>query len=396
MVATLVRVYRGGTTWNDHFVAAVCFGCIAVYPVLFAGAVGVGVHGPLLALLGGLLLLGAAGIYALFHVLDGRRDPGLLIWLAYLSQPAYAFSLWAGLVGLLWMPTVALINVFWDTGLHPLWPSWLLLPPLLLAAWGTAWTYGRHGKVAVHRLPAPGLAQPLRMAHLSDLHVSPVMTRAHMARLVADTNALQPDLVLITGDLVMPFSEAEHAFLLETLAELDAPVLCCPGNHDLPVTEVLGRELADIGAAWLVDQAELVEIETSAGTARLEILGVDFHWKGAQAQLERALAALPPVEDAHYRVLLAHDPRLFLWVPEGRVDLVLSGHTHGGQVATDMFGLPWSVMRLPGFYDQGFFHKGPTRLYVHRGNWHTGLPPRMGVAAEIVLFELVPGAAAAV
>ena len=55
-----------------------------------------------------------------------------------------------------------------------------------------------------------------------------------------------------------------------------------------------------------------------------------------------------------------------------------------------MFGIPWSVLRLPGFYDQGFFEKGDTRLYVHRGNWHTGLPPRMGVAAEIVLFELTP------
>jgi predicted MPP superfamily phosphohydrolase len=86
--------------------------------------------------------------------------------------------------------------------------------------------------------------------------------------------------------------------------------------------------------------------------------------------------------------LLAHDPRLFAWVPDGRFDLVLSGHTHGGQVGTDMFGVPWSVLRLFGVYDQGAFRRGATHLWVHRGNWHTGLPPRMGIATEVVVHVL--------
>ena len=98
-VATLVHVYRGGTTLNDHFVAAVVVGCVGVYPVLWTGAVLAGVGGPGLGLLGAACFLGAFGIYALFFVLDLRREaPPPLMALAYLSQPAFAFSLWAGLL----------------------------------------------------------------------------------------------------------------------------------------------------------------------------------------------------------------------------------------------------------------------------------------------------------
>jgi predicted MPP superfamily phosphohydrolase len=73
---------------------------------------------------------------------------------------------------------------------------------------------------------------------------------------------------------------------------------------------------------------------------------------------------------------------------------MLSGHTHGGQVGADMFGTGGSLLGLLGVYDQGLFEEPGRRLYVHRGNWHTGLPPRMGIAAEITLFELEPGPAA--
>ena len=224
---------------------------------------------------------------------------------------------------------------------------------------------------------------PIRIVHLSDIHASPVMTGQDLAEMVFRVNRMEPDLVLMTGDFVMPFSEEEHSYLIEALEALQAPALACPGNHDLPVLETLGAEMEAIGIRWLVDASEVVQIREH----RLEIAGVNFHWKGARQALETALEGLDSVE-ADHRILLAHDPRLFDWLPEGRFDLQLSGHTHGGQVGTDMFGIPWSVLRPLGVYDQGLFERGATRLYVHRGNWHTGLPPRMGIASEIVLLEL--------
>lgn len=389
-LATLVRVYRGGTTLNDHAVAAVVAGCVAIYPVLWGGALVSGLGARWLLPLALALGAGMIGIYALFHVLDLRRDPGALIGLARWSQVAYAFSLWTGLLLILRAPVVLALG----GGLPGLlWPGpWLLLP-LGLSLWGAFWTYTRGETVRDQPVPLPTLiGRELRVLHLSDLHVGPTMRAAELARLFERCNALDPDLVLITGDLLMPYSEREHGFLLDLLPTLRAPVLCCPGNHDNPVLHSFRRELADAGAPMLVDEARVLELRGMC----VEVVGVSFHWTEARTRLLEALERLPPAPGVHARILLAHDPRLFRWVPERRFDLVLSGHTHGGQVGTDMFGVPWSVLRPLGVHDQGFWRKGRSLLYVHRGNWTTGLPPRMGIAGEIVLLRLgAPGEVAA-
>lgn len=385
-IATVIRVYRGGLTLNDHFVAAVVTGCVAIYPILWGGALASGVEGPARVALGLALGAGALGIYALFHVLDGRRDPGALIGLARWSQVAYAFSLWTGLLLLLRAPVVLAMG----GGLGALcWPGWALFLPLGLALWGATWTYWRRDRVRDFPIPLATLAdREIRVCQLSDLHVGPTMRARDMDRLVAQVNALAPDLVLVTGDLLMPYSEGEHGFLLDALKRVKAPCFACPGNHDNPVLEPFKAEMDGIGVPLLVDEARVVELRG----ARIEVVGVAFHWTSARERLLGALEALPPSPGVQARLLMAHDPRLFKWVPEERFDLVLSGHTHGGQVGTDMFGLPWSVLRPLGVHDQGFWRKGRSLLYVHRGNWTTGLPPRMGIASEVVVFRLgAPG-----
>jgi hypothetical protein len=378
--ATALRVYRGGTTLNDHLVAAVVLGCIGIYPLLWTGARGAGIDGTAALALGIVLGLGAVSIYGLFHVLDGRRDPGGLIWVARASQPALAFALWAGLLLVLRAPWA-----FWS-GAPPTWPGALLALPAALALWGTAWTFAG-GRVREHPVPIPDLAAPVRIAHLSDLHVGPTMRRADLDALVARVDALAPDLVVVTGDFLTPFSEGEHAFLLDALAALRVPVYACLGNHDLPVAARLAEELAGVGVHLLVDASAVIAVRG----VRIELVGVDFHWRGARGHLAAALAGLPPAP-ADVRVLLAHDPRLFAWVPEARFDLALAGHTHGGQVGTDMFGLPGSALRPLGVFDQGWWRRGRARLYVHRGNWSVGLPPRMGIAPEIAVHHLINAA----
>jgi len=369
LIATLARVYRGGTTLNDHAVAAVVSGCMLVYPVLWWG----GGQGPLLT---SACLAGMVGIYGIFHVLDQRREPGRVgRWVGILSQPAYAMSLWTGLLLVLWIPFAFL------TGRSLFWPGWLLLLPAGLATWGCAWTVLRRDHLAHHALPGPGL----RIVHLSDLHVSPVMTRADMLRLIALVEAQSPDLVAVTGDLVMPFSEQNHAFLIETLAMITAPVLCCMGNHDLPIAATLKAELEAAGIRMLVDERAVLDV----GGKTIEVVGLDFVWRGAQDAIQTTLSALGTVS-ADYRVLLAHDPRYFKLIPHERFELVLSGHTHGGQVGTNMFGVSWSVLRPLGVYDQGIFQQGDCRLFVHKGSWHTGLPPRMGIASEVAVLECGP------
>ena len=375
---TLRRVWRGGTTLNDHAVAAVVLGCFGIYPVLAWGAERAGVLGPALGLA---LAAGAVGIWGLFWVLDQRREAGPVgMGLARLSQLAYAMSLWTGLLLLLRAPVALALGA-------PLcWPGPLLALPLGLAAWGLCWTWARRFTLRRLRLPLDGPGR-LRVVQLSDLHASPVMRADHLDRLVDRVAALTPDLVVVTGDLVMPFSEQHHPQLLRALARLRAlaPVAAVPGNHDLPVAAVLGDELAALDVHWLVDQR--CRLTLGADRVPVELVGLDFRWTGLDAQLAAVLAAAPPVPAAA-RLLLAHDPRVFRHVPPGRFTLVLSGHTHGGQVGLQMFGLRGSLLGLFGVADHGLFQRPGARMWVHAGNWHTGLPPRMGVAPELVVVDL--------
>jgi len=364
---TCWRVWRGGRTLNDHAVAALVVAMVGVYPTLWSlsGADHWG--------LGLSLAVGPVAIYGLFHALDLRRDPGPL-WtaLARLAQAAMAFSLWTGLTLCFWAP-YALLTGDW-------WPGAWLLGPLGLALLGTAWTYLRHSTLREHRVGTGERA--LRVVHLSDLHGCPLMTRDDLDAVVARARALAPDLVAVTGDHLMPYSEGDFDFVLDALSRLDVPVVACLGNHDLPVAERLRAGFEARGMHCLVDESRLLVL----GDLTVEVAAVNFHWKDARARAAAAIGRMP-APPADRRLLMVHDPRVFDAVPPGRFQLVLAGHTHGGQVGIDV-ARPWSLLRLFGSYDQGRFEREGTVLWVHRGNWHTGLPPRMGIASEIVLHQL--------
>ncbi len=384
VAATLLHIYRGGTTANDHAVAVIVGGTHLVFPTLWWGAVGANAQ-PLRPL-GLALLLGAVAVWGLFWVMDRRREAGAWMPLAHLSQTAHAFALWTGLLLVFWIPLIGLLRWSGATTLHPLWPGWALLGPLVLAVGGQAWTLRHRLRVLRHPVPAD-LPGRLRIVQLSDLHASPTMTGADLDAIATQVIALDPDLVVITGDHVMPFSEIEHGWLLRFLDRLPRPALAIAGNHDLPVEDALAAEFEARGVTWLADRA----VSLTLGGVRVEVAGVGFHWREARTRLTEALAEIPPDPAAHLRVLLAHDPRLSAWVPPGRFDLVLCGHTHGGQVGTEPLGLRPTLLSVLGVRDQGWFIDGATRTYVHRGGWHTGWPPRMGVAPEIAAFDLGPG-----
>lgn len=369
-ILTLRHVYDGGKTLNDHLVGVFVGMCILVYPILWHGFwVELNCHWGF----GLLFLIPVIGIYSLFAILVRRRDAANLMPLAILSQFAYSFSIWTWPIILVFFPMAVFLEDF------SIWPGWWLLISIFLSIWGTTWTYLRNEQISSISIGQNGI----RLVQLSDIHVSPVMRRSDMQRLIAKVNALKPDIVAITGDFVMPFSEKEHDFLLETLALLNAPCFCCMGNHDLPIAETLKTELEAISVRMLVDQHVQVDI---SGVS-IDIVGLDFHWMDARNKSTQALHEIGKL-DGDFQLLLIHDPRYFTWLQDESFDLVLAGHTHGGQIGFNMFGLPISVLRLLGFYDQGLFHAKGSMLYVHKGNWHTGLPPRMGIATEIAVFDL--------
>jgi predicted MPP superfamily phosphohydrolase len=165
---------------------------------------------------------------------------------------------------------------------------------------------------------------------------------------------------------------------------LPGRVFACLGNHDHEAPFIVRRALEQNGVALLVDDSALVE--TAAG--KVQIVGMNFVWRERERHLAEVCAAHPREPDA-LRMVLLHDPGAFVHLPAGEADLVLSGHTHGGQVGLVSLGLPYTMMRafvkMP---DHGLWARGTDRLYVHRGTGHYGFPLRLGVPAEESLLSV--------
>lgn len=241
----------------------------------------------------------------------------------------------------------------------------------------------------VARVPSDGarVERPLKLIQITDPHLGPFMSVERLKGIAARAVAREPDLILLTGDFLTMESHARLEWLAEALSPLAAMrgrVFACLGNHDHEAPETVRGALAAAGVTLLVDRAATVT--TDAGT--VEVLGFDFVWRDRKRHLAQVCARHPRREGV-FRLALLHDPSAFHHLPEGATDLVLSGHTHGGQVGFVSLGLPYTLMRLfTPSPDHGLWGRGGDRLYVHRGTGHYGFPLRLGVPAEESLIAV--------
>jgi predicted MPP superfamily phosphohydrolase len=234
------------------------------------------------------------------------------------------------------------------------------------------------------------VARPLKVIQITDPHLGPFMSVERLRRIAERAVAREPDLVVLTGDFLTMESHARPDLLaaaLSPLKALEGRTFACLGNHDHEALETVQRALAETGVRLLVDEA--AELTTPAGP--VQILGFDFVWRGRAEHLARVTAAHPRRAGA-LRLLLLHDPSAFHHLPSGEGDLVLSGHTHGGQVGFVSLGLPWTLMRwFVSAPDHGLWARGVDRLYVHRGTGHYGFPLRLGVPSEESVLHVHAG-----
>ncbi len=236
------------------------------------------------------------------------------------------------------------------------------------------------------RLP-PLEARPLRIVQVADPHIGPWQPVHRLERRMQELLLHEPDLVLLTGDFLTMESNGTPGALERALAPLKSAQGRCfaaLGNHDHEAPDEVRSGLAANGVQLLVD-AEVV-VTTPLGP--VQILGADFHREGRKERLAELLAQYPR-RDGALRLLMLHDPSHFHDLPSDDVDLVLSGHTHGGQIGLVSFGLDWTVLSRSRWPDHGLFGLGKSRLYVHRGTGFYGFPLRMGVPGEASLLELV-------
>ena len=223
----------------------------------------------------------------------------------------------------------------------------------------------------------PRALEGYTIAHLSDLHVGSTDSKAVARSWVALTNRYEPDLIAITGDLVTKGS-AFYADVCEVVRELRARdgVYVCLGNHDLHDARAFQTGLESAGALVLRNRWH----SWLRNGARLVVAGID-----PGGSLETTLADRP--RDG-YTVLLAHYPSVFERTRGWGVELVLSGHTHGGQIGVPWLGDKVNVATLTGQRGRGLVENASSCLFVSAGLGTTGVPFRLGVRPELALLQL--------
>jgi predicted MPP superfamily phosphohydrolase len=236
--------------------------------------------------------------------------------------------------------------------------------------------------------PGPWRAErPLTVVQITDPHLGPFMSEARLRAICQRAVDQDPDLVLLTGDFFTMEAQGTPGCLGRALAPLKAlegRAYACRGNHDHEAPRMVAEGLAEAGVVLLNDAAAVVE--TPAGP--VQIVGIDHRWRG-RAEAFREIAARYPRVPGALRLVLLHDPSAFDQLDPGQGDLVLSGHTHGGQVGAVSFGGRWTfvsaLFRIP---DHGLWSRGPDRMYIHKGTGHYGFPLRLGVPGEESLLRI--------
>lgn len=246
-----------------------------------------------------------------------------------------------------------------------------------------------HGP-APKRVRSPRAARagrPLKVVQITDPHLGAFMSAERLRKICERAVARDPDLILLTGDFLTVESNGDPeslAYALAPLAAMRGRTFACLGNHDHEAPDVVRFGLRSAGVHLLVDESVVVETEAGA----VQIVGVDFVWRNRAEHLRRVCLEHPRIPDA-LRLVLMHDPGAFRHLPEGEGDLVLSGHTHGGQLGLLRLGLPYTILSaLTSIPDHGLWARGKDRLYVHRGTGHYGFPLRLGVPAEYSMLQV--------
>jgi len=299
-----------------------------------------------------------------------HANSGLLFWLRR------GADLWLGISPLLFCMLVAAelpVAMGW---LAPGTAAWgLIALALALLAFSVANAYSP--SIVPVRFDSDKLTATLRFAQISDVHIGSRSAR-FLERVVRQVNRLDTDFLCITGDLVdMPRVGDRH---LSSLRACKVPVYFSVGNHErYEDLEDIVERLEALGVTCLRSRAAI--------HGEVQLIGIDDSER--PTQVERELTTID-VDRDRFVLLLYHRPRGLSAAAAVGVDLMISGHTHNGQV------IPFNLVVNRVFRRSvGLFRKGQTRLYVSPGTGTWGPVMRLGSRGEITSYEIAPTASRA-
>jgi predicted MPP superfamily phosphohydrolase len=365
---------------------------LRLLPALGLDAEGMRAGIVLLVLLYGCLLLGLLG-----RVLELRRLADPMAWIGML-----ALGLFSSLFVLTVLREFSLIaawaaSALWHTAtLYSAWRHASAVAVPLLAMLLTCIGFlnaRRRARVVEVEVPIAGLPAALEgftIAQISDLHVGPTIKRKYIDAIVDAVNALQADMIAVTGDVVdgkVPDLRAHT----QPLARLSARhgSFFVTGNHEYysGAADWIA-EFRRLGLTVLLNEHVILE----HGRAQLLVAGVTDYSAGSfdpeqRSDPLRALAGAPA--DVSVKLLLAHQPRSASAAASAGYTLQLSGHTHGGQF------LPWNFfVRFQQPFLAGLERLGSLWVYTSRGTGYWGPPKRLGAPSEITRLRLTAAPAA--
>jgi predicted MPP superfamily phosphohydrolase len=253
-------------------------------------------------------------------------------------------------------------------------------------------------EVTQHEIPTKWLrgSSRIRILHLSDLHASPAVPLDRIESAIHLGLEMKPDLICLTGDYITDTDHPDLNTYKKLLAKLPAaaPTYASTGNHDggrwgeaknrYPSSELIRGMLSEAGI--VVPHNAYADAEIAG--ERVQIVGIGDHWAREQ-NARQAFKELPRNAD-RLRITLSHNPdtkeilQYFSW------ELMLSGHTHGGQVVVPGFGpliLPVNDRR----YYKGLHTWQGRRLYITRGVGGVAGAVRFACRPEVTILDLVPG-----
>jgi len=229
----------------------------------------------------------------------------------------------------------------------------------------------------------PAAFQGFRITQLTDVHHSRLVGLDQIERVVSLAQSTRPDLIALTGDYTTTYRRYIEP-CAEILGRLNAPegVWAVLGNHDHYTDPELTTRALERHHIKVLNNKNTILIKRSE---TLQLAGIDdYSWAGTD--WTRALHGLNRRTPT---VLLSHQPNVLDLEEAQNVSLMLSGHTHGGQINIPLIGAPARFVTEELKYPRGLFRRGSAQLYVSTGTGVIGLPIRFGVRPEIAVLRLI-------
>ena len=228
-------------------------------------------------------------------------------------------------------------------------------------------------------LALDGFSSSLKIVQLSDLHITPDIDSVHLDAMVEKINQINPDLVLFTGDIIQSAAYKVQK-QLESFQGLRAKSYYVTGNHDIVYGAKNLQIIMQKSGVELLDN-RVVHLDMQG--AKLQLVGLSDRYsfmRGVKRETKELFASLHPELPT---ILLAHQPKDVRLIGESRVDLQLSGHTHGGQI------YPFSLLvKLVQPYFSGLYQHNKTVLYVSCGIGYWGVQIRYKAPREIAVLTI--------